>query len=88
MVLQLPCGRGIDWWALGIAIYEMLAGEPPFCDSPEYRLEDKIINHKILFPRWISSPAALILSRVSTIKIKTEKSEGTREWGYDILAFP
>jgi hypothetical protein len=63
----------------------MLTGEPPFCDSLECRLEDKIKNQEVTFPRWISQPA---VSRVSMFKIKAEKSEGARERGYDILAFP
>lgn len=50
MVLNRGHGKGVDWWALGIFIYEMLAGEPPFQDSNPKEVYKMIIDGKILFP--------------------------------------
>jgi novel protein kinase C epsilon type len=34
MLKGLPYGHGVDWWALGIMVFEMLTGCPPFdCDN-------------------------------------------------------
>ncbi len=44
-------GKGVDWWALGILIYEMLAGYPPFYDENPFGIYQKILAGKIDFPR-------------------------------------
>jgi len=44
-------GKGVDWWALGILIYEMLAGYPPFYDENPFGIYQKILAGKIEFPR-------------------------------------
>jgi len=37
MLLGLPCGQEVDWWALGIMMYTMMAGRFPFSDPDDYR---------------------------------------------------
>ncbi|XP_006903241.1 PREDICTED: cAMP-dependent protein kinase catalytic subunit PRKX [Elephantulus edwardii] len=44
-------GRAVDWWALGILIFEMLAGFPPFFDDNPFGIYQKILAAKIDFPR-------------------------------------
>ncbi len=44
-------GKAVDWWALGILIYEMLAGYPPFYDENPFGIYQKILAGKIEFPR-------------------------------------
>ena len=35
VLLNKGHGKGVDWWTLGILIYEMLVGDPPFLsDDP------------------------------------------------------
>ena len=33
ILLQMGYGLGVDWWCMGILIYEMLVGIDPFSDS-------------------------------------------------------
>ena len=43
----------MDWWALGILIFEMLAGYPPFFDDNPFGIYEKILSGKIDWPRQI-----------------------------------
>jgi len=61
-------GRGVDWWTLGILIYEMLASFPPFFDKDQLSTYRKIINGKIRYPKYISPEAKDLISRLLTLR--------------------
>jgi len=42
--------KAVDWWALGVLIYEMLSGYPPFFHSDLITLYDKILHGKVEWP--------------------------------------
>lgn len=46
----------VDWWSLGILIFEMLAGFPPFTDEVTVRLFEKIRNPGVLVHPPFFSP--------------------------------
>ena len=43
-------GKATDWWSLGVLIYEMLAGIPPFYDSDVNQMYTNIREGGILWP--------------------------------------
>ncbi|KAJ1947914.1 cAMP-dependent protein kinase catalytic subunit [Kickxella alabastrina] len=59
-------GKSVDWWALGILIFEMIAGYPPFYDEDHYRLYEKILAGRIQWPAEFDPVARDLVSRLLT----------------------
>ena len=50
-------GKAVDWWTLGVLVYEMLASFPPFVADDPIDTYRKIIRGRIRFPRYFSQEA-------------------------------
>jgi len=50
MIQQVGHNFSIDWWALGILIYEMRIGVTPFFNKNKNLLLTKIQRAKVIFP--------------------------------------
>jgi len=50
MVSHSGHDKNVDWWALGVLIYEMLIGVTPFYNRNRNMLLMKIKNSKVIFP--------------------------------------
>ena len=47
-------GKGVDWWALGVLVYEMAAGFPPYCGDSAMQTYKLILEGVLEFPRSIT----------------------------------
>ena len=59
-------GKPVDWWALGVLIFEMLAGYPPFYDENPFGIYQKILAGKIEFPRQFDAKAKEVTKKLLT----------------------
>lgn len=64
---ELEYGPSVDWWALGVLMYEMMAGQPPFEADNEDDLFESILHDDVLYPVWLSKEAVSILKAVSDL---------------------
>ncbi len=59
---ELLLGQGytksVDWWTLGVLLYEMLTGLPPFYDENTNEMYRKILSEPLHFPSSDIVPAA------------------------------
>lgn len=51
----------MDWWALGVLMYEMMAGQPPFEADNEEDMYESILHDDVLYPVWLSKEAVNVL---------------------------
>ena len=55
MVRKIGHGQALDWYLLGVLLYEMLVGVTPYFSANKDELFDNIINGKLKLPRNISN---------------------------------
>jgi len=60
-------GRGhsfpVDWWALGVLLFEMLSGYPPFFDDNPFGIYEKILAGKVDWPRHLDPAVKDLIKR-------------------------
>ncbi|XP_072906584.1 RAC-gamma serine/threonine-protein kinase isoform X5 [Hemitrygon akajei] len=77
-------GRAVDWWGLGVVMYEMMCGRLPFYNQDHEKLFELILMEDIKFPRTLSSDAKSLLSGL-LIKDPNKRLGGGPEDAKDIM---
>ena len=75
--------KAVDWWALGILIFEMLAGYPPFFDDNPFGIYEKILSGKIDWPRQIE-PVAKDLIKKLLVQDRTKRLGNMKNGAEDV----
>lgn len=56
--------RVVDWWTLGVLLYEMLTGLPPYYDEDVPKMYKKILQEPLRFPDGFDEDAKDLLIRL------------------------
>lgn len=94
IILSKGYNKAVDWWALGVLLYEMAAGYPPFFADQPIQIYEKIVSGRLRFASHFSSELKDILrnllqvdltKRYGNLKngvndIKSHKWFGTVDW--------
>ena len=80
-------GRAVDWWGLGVVMYEMMCGRLPFYNRDHEVLFELILMEEVKFPARISDLARALLSGL-LIKDPNNRLGGGRRDAEDIKEHP
>ncbi|OWA50571.1 RAC serine/threonine-protein kinase [Hypsibius exemplaris] len=80
-------GRAVDWWGLGVVMYEMMCGRLPFFNTDHDVLFEMILMAEVKFPRTLSEHAKSLLSAL-LVKDPARRLGGGRGDSADIQAHP
>lgn len=69
--------RAVDWWGLGVLIFEMLVGESPFPGDDEGEVFDSIVNDEVRYPRMLSLESIALMRRL--LRKNPERRLGSSE---------
>ena len=47
--------KTVDFWSLGIMLYDMIVGKPPFTGSNRKRIMDSVLGKKPVFPNYMTA---------------------------------
>ncbi|KAL0583147.1 hypothetical protein ABG067_006914 [Albugo candida] len=74
IILQQPHDSAVDYWALGVILYEMLVGFPPFNDNTVEAIFDNILRRDIAWPDGEKRLSAEAIDLISAL-LKVEPTE-------------
>ena len=64
ILLNKGHGKSVDWWTLGILLYEMIVGIDPFNDEDTMVIYQKVIKGKVKFPSYFPSDAKSLVKHL------------------------
>ncbi|KAK6104936.1 cAMP-dependent protein kinase catalytic subunit alpha [Brugia pahangi] len=69
IILSKGYNKAVDWWALGVLIYEMAAGYPPFFADQPIQIYEKIVSGKVKFPSYFSNELKDLLKNLLQVDL-------------------
>lgn len=66
VVASKPYNKSVDWWSLGVLIFEMLTGYTPFYSQSHMETYEKILRCEVQYPNYLSPTVIDLLQRLIT----------------------
>lgn len=66
IINERPYDGSVDWWSLGVLMYEMLIGDSPFDADDDDELFKQILSLRLEFPRSLESTAKDVCQKFLT----------------------
>ncbi|XP_043920482.1 serine/threonine-protein kinase greatwall [Protopterus annectens] len=80
LLLGKPHGPSVDWWALGVCLYEFLTGIPPFNDETPQQVFQNILKRDLTWPEGDEELSKNAQSAVEILlTIDSNKRAGLKE---------
>jgi len=74
-------GFPVDWWALGILLFEMFCGNPPFEDDDAMKIYKKILEGQYVYPGDVNVPARAKAFINALLQQSPRDRLGSQEYG-------
>lgn len=87
ILLDQKYGRSVDWWALGVLMYQMLLGKSPFHGNDEDEVYDAILSDEPLYPIHMPRDSVSILQQLLTRDPAKRLGSGTSD-AEEIMSHP
>merc|ERR1712126_491252 len=85
LLLRLPHSYGVDWWGLGVCLYEFMTGIPPFTDETPDAIFHNILTRDMSWPEGseaLSSDAVRAIELLLTLDpVKRARAPDIRKMG-------
>ncbi|EEC01497.1 protein kinase, putative [Ixodes scapularis] len=85
LLLRQQHGAAVDWWALGVCLYEFLTGLPPFSDTSPEAVFNNILSRDL---QWPEGEEALSQVAQEAIEELLTPDPNTRPGSKEVRALP
>lgn len=82
MIEKKGHGKSMDWYMLGVLLYEMIVGIPPFYDDSQEVLLNNIVHKKLVLPDFFSKSIRDLLGKL--LEKKPERRIGSFKGALEI----